>query len=350
MQHNYFAASNSSEGFKCYYQEIFERADKLYIITGGPGTGKSSLMRRIAGQYEKEEARIERYFCSSDPSSLDGVLIFGKDRTVGVVDGTAPHIFEPTLPGARDEIVNLGQFWNASLLRGQKNEIIALTNKKSAAYKRAYDYLRSCGNLRAVIDLLLRYAVDQGKLDAAASRLIRTLDLSDGKPSVVPSLLRAVAMTGKHCLDSYEKNASQIFYVSSFYGVGQTVLDSIRNQLLTKQASLRFSYDPVNPKHLDGIYIEDTKTAFVLTDSDANEAESIDKTVNPKRFVAAEKLREIRGELRYAARLYQDSLDGALHALSEAKVYHFLLEDIYKNAMDFAALTEFTRTFAASLD
>lgn len=345
MQHKYFAASNSSEGFKCYYQEVFERADKLYIIKGGPGTGKSSLMKRVAREYEKKGAEIEYYYCSSDPSSLDGVLIFGKERTIGMLDGTAPHVFEPTLPGARDELVNLGSFWNPALLEGQRNEIFSLTTKKSTSYKRAYHYLRSCGNLRAVIDSLLRFAVDREKLNAAAARLVRSLDLPDGRACAIPSLLRAVSMTGKHHFDSFEQNARQIFYVPGFYGVGQIVLDTIWELLLAKEIIARPAYDPVNPGHLDGIFIEDTKTAFVLTELEENESDHYDKTVNPKRFVKTDSLREIRGELRYATRLYQDCLDGALHALSEAKVYHFLLEDIYKNAMDFAALTEFTKRF-----
>ena len=47
-----------------------------------------------------------------------------------------------------------------------------------------------------------------------------------------------------------------------------------------------------------------------------------------------EKLRQVRNELRYTFRLAQSSLDGALHSLSKAKIYHFLLEDIYGKAMD----------------
>ena len=118
----------------------------------------------------------------------------------------------------------------------------------------------------------------------------------------------------------------------------------------SKAVKVRLSYDPISPQLVDGIFIEDVKVAFVLTEREEDEAENGGRLINPKRFVRADKLRGIRGELRYASRLYRDALEGALHALSEAKVYHFLLEDIYKNAMDFAALTEFTRTFAASLD
>ena len=74
MQLEFFASSNSSEGFKSYYPEVFARANRLYVIKGGPGTGKSSLMRRAAAAAEKKGFATEHYFCSSDPSSLDGVL------------------------------------------------------------------------------------------------------------------------------------------------------------------------------------------------------------------------------------------------------------------------------------
>ena len=350
MQHKYFAASNSSEGFQSYFPRIFDAADRLYVIKGGPGTGKSGFLKRCASAAEQRGDEVEYYYCSSDPASLDGVLIKREKETVGIIDGTLPHSWEPMHPGARDEIVNLGQFWNASLLREQKNEIIALSNKKSAAYKRAYDYLRSCGNLRAVTDSLLRSVTDKSKLNAAVARLIKSLELPDGEMVAKPAVLRAVAMTGKHRLDSFEQNAEQVFYIGSFYGVGQMIMSAIERAMQSKAVHVRLSYDPISPQLLDGIFIEDVKTAFVLTEREEDEAENGGRLINPKRFVRADRLRGVRGELRYASRLYRDALEGALHALSEAKVYHFLLEDIYKNAMDFAALTEFTRTFAASLD
>ena len=44
-----------------------------YIIKGGPGTGKSSLMKLSASSL-KELDKPELYFCSSDPGSLDAVI------------------------------------------------------------------------------------------------------------------------------------------------------------------------------------------------------------------------------------------------------------------------------------
>lgn len=350
MQHRYFAASNSSEGFKSYFSEIFSRAERLYIIKGGPGTGKSGFMKKFAAKAEKEGGRVECYYCSSDHESLDGVLVFGENGIVGMVDGTAPHVVEPQCPGAVDEIVNLGEFWNSDILREQKNEILALNGKKSAAYRRAYSYLRSCGNLRAVTDSLLQKITDMQKLKVAAERLARSLELENGALNQIPALTRAVAMTGNVRLDTFEQNSKKLWRVGDFYGVGQWFLDELAMCLKSCDATARMSYDPVSPSHLDGIFLEEIACGFIISKPDVKGDEDHEdyegeKFVNPKRFVHTEKLREIRGELRYASRLYQDCLDGALHALSEAKVYHFLLEDVYRHAMHFGALTEYTKEF-----
>lgn len=349
MQHRYFAASNSSEGFKNYYPQIFERADRLYIIKGGPGTGKSSFMKKCADEAEKKGYAAERYYCSSDANSLDGVLLFCGDVTVGILDGTAPHVWEPNNPGVREEIVNLGQFWDSELLGKQKNEILSLSHKKSAAYKRAYDYLRSCGNLRAVSDSLLNNALDNEKLLSAADRTVRSLCLPDGKAKLIPAITSAVAMTGKHHLNTFMENAKNIYRISYFYGIGEMYTDALAHFLEKRGAVVRISYDPIDSSHIDGIFIENINTAFVISDREEAESGDNDKFVNSKRFARTDDLREIRGELRYAASLYSDCVDGALHALAETKVYHFLLEDIYKNAMDFHALSEFNRKFVEKI-
>ena len=347
MQREYFAASNSSEGFKSYYPEIFGRADRLYVIKGGPGTGKSGFMRRVAKSASDSGLEVEYYFCSSDPSSIDGIMILGEE-TVGVIDGTAPHVWEPTHPGAREEIVNLGELWDQRLLRMQKNEIFSLSNKKSAAYKRAYDYLRSCGNLRAVSDSLLHQFVDREKLQAAARRLVRSLDLPRGVPTVIPSLLDAVSMTGVVTLDTFEKNAARVIRVRDFYGVGKLFLGAIFELLSFVGQTVRVAYDPVDPRLINGIFLEESGHVFLLADKDGTDDDD-ERSVNSGRFAEIEKLRAIRGELRYATKLYGHCLDGALHALSEAKLYHFLLEDIYKNAMDFKALGSYAREFIEKL-
>ncbi len=350
MQHKYFAASNSAQGFKNYYPEVFARADHVYIIKGGPGTGKSSFMKKYARRAEEAGRECEYYYCSSDPSSLDGVLIRGGERSVGFLDGTAPHVSEPKFPGAREEIINLGQFWNTELLVKQKKEIIALSERKSAEYKCAYTFLRSVGNLRAVSDGLVEEAIDRGKMRAAVSRLVK--DLPEGEMRYIPSILDSVSMSGRVRLDTFAINAKKLYIVSDFYGVGQMLLDELFEALRNRRLNARVSFDPICPEHVDGIFLEDERIAFVTERNGLQEGYDEGEIgnrevvrINSKRFVDVESLRDVRSELRYTSRLAQSSLDGALHALSKAKIYHFLLEDIYGKAMDWQKLASMEINF-----
>ena len=288
MQNKYFAAANSSRGFKNYFKEVFGGADTVYVVKGGPGTGKSSFMKRCSKRAEEKGFTVENYCCSSDADSLDGVLIFDGERRIGVLDGTAPHIWEPRLVGAVERTVNLGEFWDEDILFSQRNEIRALTKKKEAAYNKAYTYLRSCGNLQAVTDMLLRDAIDQNKILASAERLAERYGKArlESGSVVTPALIDAVTMKGVVRLDSFEMRAKRIYRICHTYGVGQMLLSKILECLMLRGVRVKAAYDAICPWLVNGIFVEDDKTAFVVTDVvyDDDNAEC-DKIVNTKRFV-----------------------------------------------------------------
>ena len=143
---HYFAASNSFYGFKSYFDTIFDRQkfDKIYIIKGGPGTGKSTFMKKVTKEFETY-ASCQTIFCSSDPDSVDGVIIEYNKKRVGIIDGTAPHEEDTRFPGAIDELINLGEAWNEAFLESNKKEILELTLKKKKHYKTSYDLLDIAG-------------------------------------------------------------------------------------------------------------------------------------------------------------------------------------------------------------
>ena len=59
MQYQSFCAANSGKGFISFFDSILDEKNKMvYYIKGGPGCGKSTLMRRIAEK--AENARSHR--------------------------------------------------------------------------------------------------------------------------------------------------------------------------------------------------------------------------------------------------------------------------------------------------
>ena len=115
-----FLGGNTPLGFFSYFDHLIRpgRAQRLYIIKGGPGTGKSSFMKSVAEAFLESGYDIEAFHCSSDPESLDAVRIPAIE--VAWLDGTAPHTIDPAFPGIFDEIVDFGAFLDPTVLLHQK--------------------------------------------------------------------------------------------------------------------------------------------------------------------------------------------------------------------------------------
>ena len=345
-----FAASNSREGFKNYYGEIFTdtRIDRLYIIKGGPGTGKSHFMKVVARYARERGYAVTEFYCSSDPASLDGILLTRKDSpTVGLLDGTAPHVREPVLPGAKDEIVDLGAFWDPKTLAGQRDTIRRLGQGKSAAYARAYTCLRAAGDMVELADSLTEACVRADRLEALAARILRHQPTGECF-EVIPALRRAISMAGRYTLHSFEESAKTLLLPEDPYGMGYRLTAALLKLSESRRHRVFVSYDPLCPRKIDGLLYPDTGLCVLI--GDASPAEETNTRALPlRRYYEPEKLRAIRGELRQAINLRETLTDTALRHLADAAAYHFELEAIYAAAMDFRAKEAFTERFCEAV-
>ena len=87
----FYLGANAPTGFYSLYDQLIDpaEAENIFILKGGAGCGKSSLMRTVARAAEETGRRVEYIQCSGDPDSLDAVVI--PDLKTAIVDGTAPH-------------------------------------------------------------------------------------------------------------------------------------------------------------------------------------------------------------------------------------------------------------------
>lgn len=134
-----FPGSNTRKGFFSFYDSVLNGLDKIFILKGGPGTGKSTLVKRIGLLMADRGFNVELLCCSSDNNSLDGVIV--PQLKVAIVDGTRPHIIDPKYPGVVEQIINLSDFWDNSKLQRFKEEIISTSQKKAASYCQVYENL-----------------------------------------------------------------------------------------------------------------------------------------------------------------------------------------------------------------
>lgn len=140
-----FLGANTGGGFRSVYDEAVASLgrEKLYVLKGSAGCGKSSLMKRIADRADEEGEKVLRILCSGDPDSLDGVAL--PDRGIAFFDGTSPHVLEPSLVGQRGFYLDLSRFY-LSAARGLEGWDEAYREH----YRKAYRYLAAVGSLEEV--------------------------------------------------------------------------------------------------------------------------------------------------------------------------------------------------------
>lgn len=339
IKKDFFAAANSGIGFVSFYDKIFkgEGIKRRYLIKGGPGTGKSTFMKALAEAAQDLNFEVERFRCSSDPTSLDGVII---NNCVAVIDSTAPHAEEAELVGARDTLIDLGAFWNSDGLYESSEKIENLTQKKKRAYALAYKFLSSAMQSDAASrDFVMPY-VDRKRLSKIAKRLTHNIK-SDGGYECKIGLIGSIGMKGEYRLNTYAELAEKIVRIEEHYGIGYLEICEICEEARRKGCKISVSFAPLTPDYPDAVFFEESKTLFILCEPRIKGAVSLRRSLDISLFSKKQK-NELKAKSRYAKRISNALVVAATDELREAGDAHFELEKIYCSCMDFQALNEYT--------
>ena len=184
MVKKYFPGANTGRGFQGRFRGIvppWEAPHYTYILKGGPGVGKNTLMKKVSCLARANGLETEEFRCASDPESLDAVRI--PQRGIVLLDGTAPHTLDPTVPGIEAEIVNLGHFLHREAFARRRGELMLLFEENRAHYRAAYACLEAAGALR-------RAAVEDAA-NSADLPMIRAF-LREGFPLSAPGAQRTL--------------------------------------------------------------------------------------------------------------------------------------------------------------
>lgn len=340
FKRTYFMGYSTPNGFTTHLRDDIESGKfTTYIIKGGPGTGKSSMMKKIASELsDLDEPEI--YYCSSDPSSLDAVLF--DNLKVIIADGTAPHVIEPTYPGAREVLVDLGECWDLSSLISDKDGIIDSTNRNQKYHLLAKKYLSAIISVNEDITSIGDCALDISKLDSYCERLSSKLfpkkKIPDDQGKIRFKQMTAFTPDGV------------ITLANNFDGLKVYKVDdecfAVTDKLLKQLAeySCDNGYDVIISKNvfLSGsvyqhLIIPEIETAFVSGISD--EISNVTK-INAMRFYDRDILKDKHKRLMFDKGIVSELTDEMIFALKTAKDIHDELECYYIKAMNFDKVNE----------
>lgn len=343
MFSSFFLGSNSGGGFHSFYKELIDtkEAEAVYILKGGPGSGKSSLMRRVGKCAEEKGLPVERIFCSSDPDSLDAVILPTLKKAV--VDGTAPHITEPDFPLAVEQYINLGQFADIEEIKKKKREIIETKEKYSSSFKDIYRTLACAEKIDdELFDIALgAYGVEYLK-KRARGIISREIKKNGSGASFRRRFCDAISPKGLYSLlQNSDETAERIYIIDDSYGLSHFILSQIKEACLTSEYSCTACFSPLKPTQMLHLLIPELSLAFLTSSRDVPLDFEYHRKIRLDSKTEGALDAETRAKVRKLRRLRKSFITDASQALLSAKLVHDELENLYNPHIDFDALYTF---------
>lgn len=123
-----FLGAATPQGARDFIPNLTEGLACRIFLKGRPGTGKSTLLKKLAAQALEQGFDTEAYHCGFDPDSLDMVIL--RELDVAVIDTTAPHEYFPDRAG--DEIFDL---YEKIITPGTDEKKAEILTEIAAAYR-----------------------------------------------------------------------------------------------------------------------------------------------------------------------------------------------------------------------
>ena len=339
-----FAGSNTGVGFHSFFHHIAgPEIEHVHVIKGGPGTGKSTLMSYMAEKSISRGFSVELHHCSSDIKSLDGLVI--PALKVAFIDGTKPHMYDPRLPGALDEIVNLGEYWDAAGIQRHKQEIMAANIEGNRLFNSAYRYLGAARKIHENWADKVSMMQDWGWVNQRSKELCKSI-MGQRPVASQPGRERhlfASAFTPegpKSYVETVAALATIVIIIKGQPGTGKSTLLSKVAGVAKEEGYLAEIYhSPIDPMKLQhvllpelGVFVGTSTELFPFTPARDWETVNLDYGLNPERT------NYHRSELETDRQTFLQLLNTGIGLIKKARETHMAVEGFYVANMNFTAL------------
>ena len=340
----YFLGANSSVGFASLYEQWIDQRSvrAFYVIKGGPGCGKSTLMKRLAQRAEARGERVERILCSGDPDSLDGILL--PEKGVALADGTAPHRLDPLFPGVTGHYVDLGAGYDRQSLSGLREEILAASDDCRVCWPKASQCFRAAAESlrRGRAPLHTEKTLEKAGRRAAGllSRELRAR--REGRGRVSRRFLGGATCRGRLLLtDTVSVLCERGWLIRDDCGLADLLLRRLEAGFLEAGYDVISCPDPLRPERLAHLLVPDRSLAFLT-----GPAEGLDgfRTIRTDSLVEPEAWQEGRSFLQLSLRVAEDLVEEGMDHLARAKEAHDRLEALYRPYVDFSLADRLAET------
>ena len=331
---HFFAGANSGSGFQSYFFDVIdpEMNYDCVLLKGGPGVGKSTLIRTLGQAMEATGQPVEYLWCSGDPESLDGVVL--PQLRCAVIDATSPHAVEPKYPAAVDRYLDLGCFYDLTAAKAEAAAIKRETNAYQEAYRQAYRCLRAARELELGSIESAAQTADHRRLQRRFSGIAKRELQKRGKEQGVTRRRFLGSFTHKGYIWQFGSVAAlcdRVYVLEDRFELAGPFLEQLRLQAMKLGWDCIACGAPEAPGRWEHLLIPGLRLGFVT------QRPGMEYPQKAYRHIRLDALTSPadKGRLRLQQRLVKALRSEAQQYLQEAKEHHDALEQIHNPYVDF---------------
>lgn len=337
--YSFFMSAITPKGFVSNLKDLDnpEIYRKCYLVKGGAGSGKSTLIKSAAAILGSDNAPCEFIHCSLDPSSLDGAIFHRSGITFA--DATAPHIIEPRFPSVFEEVVSLYECFDEKILLNYKSEIIRETEHKKTLLNRIESYVRAAGMLLSSNEEISSRCLNSEKLSNYITRLcMREFKKQSGKKGRAHNrYLSTLTSNGIVVFsDTALKLCNKIYTVNDENGaVSGIIMDAVGRMAVSAGYDIYLCRCPMSSNgRIDHILIPELSLGFLTSNKfHPIEIENA-KIIRSARFINKEKQNEYAFRLNFQRKAAKELLKEGAQLVGECLKTHKGIEGLYSIGAD----------------
>lgn len=318
-----------------------------YYLKGGPGTGKSTLMKKIAAEFASE--RVTVYHCASDPRSLDAVVL--EERRVFIADATAPHEASTPLPFVTGELVDLGAVLRREPIAAHAAEIRALYAQNQAAHAQVRRGLSGIGAMEDTVSAAGSSALLREKLRGYAARLAKRMlpPKKDADGRILQRQCHALTPAGG--ITYLPEGCGAVLLHDPCRAAGEMLLTLLSEHAAARGYCAEITCSQTQTaRPVTHLILPECGTALILAPEGTDPAVPQPAGVlRMQRFYDPAKLRGQRSLVRFCNKTAAELKQQTAAILADALRLHDELESYYIGALDLPALDRITADLCARM-
>ncbi len=328
-----FTSGYTSQGYYSYLPALLSRIERVILLQGAPGSGRSTFIRSIGLNLAERGYRVQFWPSPLDASYIDGVYL-QQLKTVVMSGDAAGSTKLDHHPGVIIHSIDLRDYYNSGELADAQVEIAGLTDQLESILDDVKSSLEVAQESQKQLAWNYERLLNPGKLQALSQQLIATI-LGEGEQA---THYFARAITSDGMVDFFEeitRDCTRRFILQGPPGSGKSwVMRRIGEEALAQGHKVAFYHSGLDPNLLEMVVLQSLEIAVVDSDIVRVANRPGDRYINlAECWDDQDPINH--AEVRETERLVSNRLYQAVQGLTRARQVEKKLSKLFTKAMRF---------------